>query len=103
MVSAGVKTLSILGGPVRLTSPARTVVDCFRYRRKLGLDVALEALRDAVRSRTATVAQIARAAEACRAGTVIRPYSRQWLRDDPVASERRRLGVRSPRQPAPGR
>ena len=37
---------SMLGVPVRLTSPARTVVDCFRYRNKIGLDVALEALRD---------------------------------------------------------
>ena len=35
---------------VSLTNPARTVVDCFRYRNKLGLDIALEALRDVLRS-----------------------------------------------------
>jgi predicted transcriptional regulator of viral defense system len=70
----GIETHEMLGVRVRVTSPARTVVDCFRYRAKLGLDVALEALRDALRSRTATVDQIARAAEVCRAATVMRPY-----------------------------
>jgi predicted transcriptional regulator of viral defense system len=74
MLSYGVITRPILGVPVRVTSPARTVVDCFRYRRKLGLDVAIEALRDAVRSRAATLDEIARAADVCRAGTVMRPY-----------------------------
>ncbi|MEO6060431.1 MAG: hypothetical protein ABIQ99_00665, partial [Thermoflexales bacterium] len=70
----GIETRSIMGVPVRLTSPARTVVDCFRYRRKIGLDVALEALRDAVRSRKATVAEIAHAADICRARTVMQTY-----------------------------
>ena len=74
MLSYGVETHSILGVPVRITSPARTVVDCFRYRAKLGLDVALEALRDGLRSRNATVDQITRAAEVCRIRTVIKPY-----------------------------
>ena len=74
MLSYGVITRPILGVPVRATSPARTVVDCFRYRNKLGLDVAIEALREAVRSRLATVDEIVRAAEVCRARTVIRPY-----------------------------
>lgn len=74
MLSYGVTTRLILGVPVRVTSPARTVVDCFRYRRKLGLDVAIEALRDAVRSRAATLDEITRAADVCRAGTVMRPY-----------------------------
>jgi predicted transcriptional regulator of viral defense system len=64
----------VLGVEVRITSPARTVVDCFRYRNKIGLDVALEALRDALDSRKATVDEIARVADACRARTVISPY-----------------------------
>ena len=50
------------------------VVDCFRYRKKLGLDVALEALRESLRSRTTTVDEIVRAAEICRARTVMRTY-----------------------------
>jgi predicted transcriptional regulator of viral defense system len=74
MLSYGVETHAILDVPVRITSPARTVVDCFRYRTKLGLDVALEALRDALASRTATMDQITRAAEVCRVRTVIKPY-----------------------------
>ncbi|MBI4305680.1 MAG: transcriptional regulator [Chloroflexi bacterium] len=74
MLTYGVQERPILGVQVRLTSPARTVVDCFRYRNKLGLDVATEALREAVRTRAATVDEIVRAAEFCRARTVLRPY-----------------------------
>lgn len=74
MLTYGVVTHHMLGVPVRITSPARTVVDCFRYRNKIGMDVALEALRDTVRSRQATGDEISRAAEACRARTVVRPY-----------------------------
>ena len=74
MLTYGVETHPILDVPVRITAPARTVVDCFRYRSKLGLDVALEALRDALASRTATTDQITRAAEVCRVRTVIEPY-----------------------------
>lgn len=74
MLSYGVLTRPMLGVPVRLTSPARTVVDCFRYRNKLGLDVALEALREAIRSKKATVDEIMRAAEMCHARTVMRTY-----------------------------
>ena len=74
MLTYGVVRRSALGVPFRITSPARTVVDCFRYRNKFGLDVALEALHDALRSRAATVGEIMRAAEACRARTVMRTY-----------------------------
>lgn len=48
-LEVGIETREIEGVPVRLTTPARTVVDCFRYRHKIGLDVALEALREALR------------------------------------------------------
>ncbi|GIW53035.1 MAG: transcriptional regulator [Gemmatimonadales bacterium] len=74
MLTYGVKTQRILGVPVRVTSPARTVVDCFRYRNKIGLDVATEALREALCTRKTTVDAILRTAEVCRARTVIRPY-----------------------------
>lgn len=74
MLTYGVKTQHILSVPVRVTSPARTVVDCFRYRNKLGLEVAGEALRDALRSRLVTVDEIVRTAEVCRARTVLQPY-----------------------------
>ena len=74
MLTYGVLRRSALGVPFRITSPARTVVDCFRYRNKFGLDVALEALDDTLRSRASTVDEIVRAAEACRARTVLRTY-----------------------------
>jgi predicted transcriptional regulator of viral defense system len=74
MLTYGVITLPMQGVKVRLTNPARTVVDCFRYRNKVGLDVAMEALRDAVHSRKAMVSEIDRAAEVCRIRTVIGPY-----------------------------
>ena len=74
MLTYGVEQRSALGVPFRITSPARTVVDCFRYRRKFGLDIALEALDDVLRSRTATVDEIMRAAEACRTRTVLESY-----------------------------
>jgi len=74
MLTYGVVERSMLGVPVSITSPARTVVDCFRYRNKFGIDVAMEALRDAIRSRITTVDRISRAAEMCRIRTVIGPY-----------------------------
>ena len=74
MLTYGVVKLPMLGVQVSITSPARTVVDCFRYRNKIGIDVATEALQDAVRSRITTVDEIVRAAEVCRARTVMRSY-----------------------------
>jgi predicted transcriptional regulator of viral defense system len=74
MLTYGIQSRSILGVTVRVTSPARTVVDCFRYRHKIGLDVALEALRDAIRARKSTTDEIVRAAEVCHARTVMQTY-----------------------------
>jgi hypothetical protein len=50
------------------------VADCFKYRHKIGIDVAIEALRDALRSRKTTVDEIHRFAKACRVANVMRPY-----------------------------
>lgn len=69
----GVHTVEIDGVPARITSPARTIVDCFRFRRLVGLDVAIEALQEGLRSRQATRAQIARAAEVLRVTNTITP------------------------------
>ncbi len=74
MLTYGVEHRLIQGVPARITSPARTVVDCFRYRNKIGIDVALEALKESLRMRRATVDAIIRAAEVCRAYSVISPY-----------------------------
>ena len=75
----GVERTEFEGVPVRVTSPARTIVDCFRFRRIVGIDVALEAMRDALAERRATPAQMLRAAEACRAESLVRPVLRTLL------------------------
>ena len=53
---------------------AKTVADCFKYRHKIGIDVAIEALRDALRSKKAAVDEIHRFAKVCRVANVIQPY-----------------------------
>jgi predicted transcriptional regulator of viral defense system len=73
-LTSGVETRVIEGIKVKLTSPAKTVADCFKYRNKIGLDVALEALRECLRQRKATRDEIAKAAAVCRVANVIRPY-----------------------------
>ena len=75
----GIEDAEFEGVPVRITSPARTIVDCFRFRRIVGMDVALEAIRDALADRRATPAQIQRAAEACRAQSLIHPVLQALL------------------------
>jgi predicted transcriptional regulator of viral defense system len=59
--------------PVHVFSAARTVVDCFRYRNKLGLDVALEALRDFQGAR-GDMDEVWRIAKKLRAARMMRPY-----------------------------
>jgi predicted transcriptional regulator of viral defense system len=59
---------------VCVTSPARTVVDCFKFRNKIGIDVAIEALRDYRRLRKGTADELWRHAERLRVARVMRPY-----------------------------
>jgi len=72
---AGVEVHTIDGVPVPITLPAKTVADCFKYRNKIGADVAVEALRDLfARSRRPPIDDLWRYAEVDRVQTVIRPY-----------------------------
>lgn len=73
-LAAGSESHQIEGVPVRVTIPAKTVADCFKYRNKIGLDVALEALRECRRLRRATPNQIAQFAKVNRVFNVMRPY-----------------------------
>jgi len=70
----GIEERRVQGVTVRITSPARTVVDCFRYRNKIGIDVALEALKESLRTRRVSVAALVRAAQVCRVQGVLKPY-----------------------------
>lgn len=73
-LTAGIETRVIQGVPVRVYNVAKTVADCFKYRNKFGLDVALEALRECWREKKATMDELNRYAEICRVGNVMRPY-----------------------------
>ena len=70
----GVETRAIEGVSVRLTSPAKTVADCFKYREHVGQDIAVEALRDCLRQRKATPDEIYEMAKIDRVAKRVRPY-----------------------------
>ena len=59
---------------MRVYSAAKTVADCFKFRNKIGLDIAIEALKDCLRQKKATINDIYRYAKICRVRNVIRPY-----------------------------
>jgi predicted transcriptional regulator of viral defense system len=75
-LTAGAETHQIDGVPVPITSAAKTVADCFKHRNKIGLDVAIEALRDFMRSRNGRpeLNELWRYAEIDRVDRVMRPY-----------------------------
>jgi predicted transcriptional regulator of viral defense system len=73
-LTEGVETHVIQNVPVRVYNVAKTVADCFKYRNKVGLDVAMEAMRDAWRQRKATADDLWRFAKVCRVANVMRPY-----------------------------
>ena len=73
-MESGIKEHCIEGVVVKVYSPAKTVADCFKYRNKIGLDVALEALRDCWKKRRATMDELWHAAKICRMANVMRPY-----------------------------
>lgn len=70
----GVQEHHVDGATLRVTDVAKTVADCFKFRNKVGLDVALEALREAVHAKRTTVDAIWAAAKVCRVDSVMRPY-----------------------------
>ena len=73
-LTRGVEDHVIDGVPVRVTSVARTVADCFKFRNKIGLDVALEALQEAWRAKRVSMDELWRYATLCRVANVMRPY-----------------------------
>ena len=73
-LSRGVNAMRIDGVEINVTTVAKTVADCFKYRSTVGVDVAIEALRDAWRQKKVTVEAIIAAAKIDRVATVMRPY-----------------------------
>ncbi len=76
---AGVEVHSVEGVPVKVFCLAKTIADCFKYRKKFGLDVALEALREGWSTRKFTMDELIRYAEICRVKKVMQPYLESLL------------------------
>jgi predicted transcriptional regulator of viral defense system len=73
-LSEGQEMHNIEGVKVRIYNPAKTVADCFKFRNKIGIDVAIEALRECVHTKRCTPSEIMRYAHICRVDNIIRPY-----------------------------
>jgi len=74
MFSSGIETHERDAVKVRVYGAAKTVADCFRFRNRLGIDVALEALRNGLGERTFTPSEVLRMAKICRVDRIVRPY-----------------------------
>ena len=74
LMSEGVENHTVDGADLHVFSAARTVVDCFKYRNKIGLEVALEALREGWREKRFAIDELVRYAELCRVKNVMQPY-----------------------------
>jgi predicted transcriptional regulator of viral defense system len=73
-LTEGIENHHVEAIPVRVYSAAKTVADCFKFRNKIGLDIAIEALKDCLRQKKASVNDIYHYAKICRVSNVIRPY-----------------------------
>jgi predicted transcriptional regulator of viral defense system len=73
-LTEGIIAVNVAGVTIRITSPARTVADCFKYRNKIGVDVAIEALRDYRRKKKGSLDELHRMTKICRVARVVHPY-----------------------------
>ncbi len=73
-LTEGIDKHQVEGVTVRVYSAAKTVADCFKFRNKIGLDIAIEALKDCLHQKKTSVNEIHRYAKICRVSNVIRPY-----------------------------
>jgi predicted transcriptional regulator of viral defense system len=73
-LKSGIDEVSISGVKVKITSPARTVADCFKFRNNTGLDVALEALREGWRGKHFTIDELTAQSRICRVERIMAPY-----------------------------
>ena len=78
-LSQGIEIHNIDGVDIRVFSPAKTVADCFKYRSKVGLDVAIEALRDCLRQKKAAINDLVSFGRVCRVEQVMKPYMEAML------------------------
>jgi len=72
--TAGIEKHKLDGIPVRVYGPEKTIADCFKYRNKIGLDTALEALKLYREKKPLRVNELMKYATICRVQRIIRPY-----------------------------
>ena len=70
----GISEYKIESSIVKIYNPAKTIIDCFKYRNKIGLDIAIEALKDGYQQRKCSINELWQYAEICRVKKVIKPY-----------------------------
>jgi predicted transcriptional regulator of viral defense system len=73
-LTEGIETHIREGVEIKVYCIAKTVADCFKYRNKIGLDVALEALREYIRNRAGTLSELREYSRVCRVDQIMRPY-----------------------------
>ena len=73
-LTSGIETHEEDGVRLRVYGAAKTVADCFKFRNRIGIDVAVEALRTGLEERRFTPAEVLRAAKTCRVDRIVRPY-----------------------------
>lgn len=73
-LTEGVELHNIEGVPVKVTSVPKTIADCFKYRNKIGLDVAMEALKEAWNAKRVSMDELWHYGQICRVQNVMRPY-----------------------------
>lgn len=73
-LTEGIEIHEVDGVEMQVYNPAKTIVDCFKFRNKIGLDIAIEALKNGIRENKASFNEIYRFAKICRVQKVIRPY-----------------------------
>src|SRR5699024_9000765 len=74
-LTEGIETHYVDGVEAQVYNPAKTIADCFKFRNQIGLDIAIEALKDGVREDKASFNEIVKFARICRVQNVIRPYA----------------------------
>ncbi|WP_070415629.1 type IV toxin-antitoxin system AbiEi family antitoxin domain-containing protein [Sediminispirochaeta bajacaliforniensis] len=70
----GIETHQIDDDEIKVYCISKTVADCFKYRNKIGLDVAIEALKDVIQNKRTSIEEIIHYAEVCRVRKIMRPY-----------------------------
>ncbi|OMG83423.1 type IV toxin-antitoxin system AbiEi family antitoxin domain-containing protein [Achromobacter xylosoxidans] len=73
-LTEGIQSMRVDGLDVPVFNAAKTIADCFKYRNKIGIDVALEALRDGWEQRKVSLDELSHYADIDRVSNVMRPY-----------------------------